>query len=125
MKPTSPRTIKSDLSSGALNLESCKLCCAASRSFTRAAALKKRTFLPCLQAAKASPVAMCVLLHPSKCPPRNQTVCVSYHSGEKRPLPHEDALQGRDHCESSRHDSWGGAGYPAPKTVPGECVNRA
>src|SRR5436190_13427805 len=69
MKPTSSRTIKSDRSSGALNLESCKFCCAASRSFTRAAALKKRTFLPCLQAAKASPVAMCVLPHPLKCLP--------------------------------------------------------
>src|SRR2546430_15467855 len=64
-----------------------------------------------------------VLLHPSKCPPRNETVCVSYHNGEKRLLPHEDALQGQDHCESSRHDSLEAGGYPLRKTVPGECVN--
>src|SRR6266480_3369069 len=66
-----------------------------------------------------------VLLHPSKCPPRNQSVCVSYHSGEKQLLPREDALQERGHCESSRPDSWAGVGGPAPKNVPGECVNRA
>src|SRR2546421_12686469 len=97
-------------------------CCTRS---TRSATVKKTRLPPPMIAATPRLTARCVLLHPLKCPPRNETVCVSYHSGEKRRLPYEDALQGRDHCESSRHDSWGGAGYPAPKTVPGECVNRA
>src|SRR5260221_7141157 len=92
---------------------------------TRSATVKKTTLIPCRIAATPRLTARCVLLHPSKCPPRNQTVCVSYHSGEKRLLPHEDALKGQDHYESNRRDSLGSVGYPAPKTVLGGCVNTA
>src|SRR5207248_6124811 len=47
------------------------------------------------------------------------------HIGEKQSLPHEDALKGQGHCESSRHDSLGAVGYLLGKTVLGECVNTA
>src|SRR2546421_7160408 len=97
-------------------------CCTRS---TRSATVKKTRLPPPMIAATPRLTARCVLLHPSKCPPRNQTVCVSYHSGEKRLLPHEDALKGQDHCESSRRDSLGSVGYLLRKTVRGECVNTA
>src|SRR6266487_2168164 len=125
MKPNSSSTTRSSFVIGFMNLERRSSFFAESRSLTSVATLKKRTRFPCLHAANASPVARCVLLHPLKCPPRNQTVCVLYHSGEKRPLPHEDALQGQDHCESSRRDSVGAVGYPVPRTVLGECVHTA
>src|SRR5947209_7370644 len=64
MKPTSSKTTRSCLRTGVMNLERRNSFPAAKRSFTSPAAPKKRTFLPCLHAQRASPLAMWVLPNP-------------------------------------------------------------
>src|SRR5439155_71419 len=59
MKPNSSSTTRSSFVSGLMNFERRNPSFAASKSFTRPATPKNRTFLPCLHAAKARPVAIC------------------------------------------------------------------
>src|SRR5579864_7785651 len=108
-----------------MNLERRNPSFAASKSLTRLATPKKRTFFPCLHAARARPMAIWVLVHPLQCPPRNQISGEWCHSAERLSPLGEVALRGQDHCGLSTPDSQGAALHLARSACPDKSAGRA